>query len=119
MFILINISGVKESATFSVFITILAVAELLVFMGVVAPHFKMSNYLSHPMPFGWGGVFAALPFAVWLYLAIEGVAMVAEEVEDPKRNIPKGYILWLANAHLSCFGCNDTNRGNYRLEKIE
>jgi ethanolamine permease len=32
---------VKESATFSVFITILAVGELLLFMGVVGPHFKM------------------------------------------------------------------------------
>jgi ethanolamine permease len=44
------------------------------------------------MPFGWGGVFAALPFAIWFYLAIEGVAMVAEEVEDPKRTISLGYI---------------------------
>lgn len=92
LFIAINISGIKESATFSVWITILAVAELLLFMGIISPYFKMNNYLSHPMPFGWGGVFAALPFAVWFYLAIEGVAMVAEEVNEPKRNIPKGYI---------------------------
>ncbi|GAA3985913.1 ethanolamine permease [Mucilaginibacter dorajii] len=95
-FVVLNISGVKESATFSVFITILAVAELLLYMGVVSPHFKMDNYLSNPMPFGWSGVFAALPFAVWFYLAIEGVAMVAEEVKDPKKDIPKGYISALA-----------------------
>jgi ethanolamine permease len=92
VFILLNISGVKESAMFSVFITILAVAELLLYMGIVAPHFKMENYLTNPMPFGWAGVFAALPFAVWFYLAIEGVAMVVEEVKEPKKNIPKGYI---------------------------
>jgi ethanolamine permease len=104
VFIGINISGVKESATFSVFITILAVAELLLFMGIVSPHFKMSNYLSNPMPFGWGGVFAALPFAVWFYLAIEGVAMVAEEVEEPKRNIPKGYIYGLATLVFLALG---------------
>jgi ethanolamine permease len=91
-FILLNVSGVKESAMFSVFITILAVAELLLYMGIVAPHFKMENYLTNPMPFGWAGVFAALPFAVWFYLAIEGVAMVVEEVKEPKKNIPKGYI---------------------------
>jgi ethanolamine permease len=48
--------------------------------------------VSDPMPFGWPGVFAALPFAIWFYLAIEGVAMVAEEVEDPKRTISRGYI---------------------------
>jgi ethanolamine permease len=91
-FIILNISGVKESAVFSVFITILAVAELLLYMGIVTPHFKLENYLTNPMPFGWAGVFAALPFAVWFYLAIEGVAMVVEEVKEPKKNIPKGYI---------------------------
>lgn len=104
IFILLNISGVKESATFSVFITILAVGELLVFMGVVAPHFKMDNFMANPMPFGWGGVFAALPFAVWFYLAIEGVAMVAEEVKDPKRNIPRGYISALATLVFLALG---------------
>ncbi|MDB5114844.1 MAG: ethanolamine permease [Mucilaginibacter sp.] len=92
VFIMLNISGVKESAVFSVFITVLAVAELLLYMGIVTPHFKMDNYLANPMPFGWAGVFAALPFAVWFYLAIEGVAMVVEEVKEPKKNIPKGYI---------------------------
>lgn len=104
VFIAINISGIKESATFSVFMTILAVAELLLFMGIISPHFKMDNYLSHPMPFGWGGVFAALPFAVWFYLAIEGVAMVAEEVKEPKRNIPKGYIYGLATLVFLALG---------------
>jgi ethanolamine permease len=104
VFMAINISGVKESATFSVFITILAVAELLLFMGIILPHFKMDNYLSHPMPFGWGGVFAALPFAVWFYLAIEGVAMVAEEVKEPKRNIPKGYLYGLGTLIFLALG---------------
>jgi len=104
VFIGINISGIKESAAFSVFITILAVAELLLFMGIIFPHFKMDNYLSHPMPFGWAGVFAALPFAVWFYLAIEGVAMVAEEVEEPKKNIPKGYIYGLGTLIFLALG---------------
>lgn len=45
------------------------------------------------MPFGWQGVFAALPFAIWFYLAIEGVAMVAEETHDANRTIFKGYSL--------------------------
>ncbi len=104
VFIAINVAGIKESAAFSVLMTILAVAELLLFMGVVSPGFKMSNYMSHPMPFGWAGVFAALPFAVWFYLAIEGVAMVAEEVKEPKRNIPKGYIYGLGTLIFLALG---------------
>ena len=34
------------------------------------------------------GIFAALPFAVWFYLGIEGVAMVAEEVHEPTAIFP-------------------------------
>jgi ethanolamine permease len=92
IFIVINLLGIKESALFSLAVTLLAVAELLVYIGIVSPHFSYQTYISDPMPFGWPGVFAALPFAIWFYLAIEGVAMVAEEVENPKKTISKGYI---------------------------
>jgi ethanolamine permease len=104
IFTAINLLGVKESAVFTLVITLLAVIELLVFMGVVAPHFQMKNFMQDSMPFGWAGVFAALPFAIWLYLAIEGVAMVAEETKDPQRTIPKGYILGIATLVLLALG---------------
>jgi len=93
IFIGINMLGIKESATFSLVVTLLAVGELLLYVGIIAPSFSYETFVTDPMPFGWSGVFAALPFAIWFYLAIEGVAMVAEEVEDPKRTISKGYIL--------------------------
>ncbi len=38
------------------------------------------------------GIFAAIPFAIWFFLAIEGAAMAAEEAKDPKRTIPRAYI---------------------------
>jgi ethanolamine permease len=91
VFTLVNLLGIKESANFSLVVTVLAVVELLLYMGLVAPHFKVENFLAHPVPLRLGGVLAAVPFAIWFYLAIEGVAMVAEEVQDPKRTIPKGY----------------------------
>jgi ethanolamine permease len=45
------------------------------------------------LPFGGYGVLAALPFAVWLYLAIEQIPLAAEESADPKRDMPKGIML--------------------------
>ncbi|HRI20700.1 MAG TPA: ethanolamine permease [Panacibacter sp.] len=104
VFTLFNLLGIKETATFSLFVTILAVAELMIFMGIVAPHFKMDTYLQNPMPFGITGIFAALPFAIWFYVAIEGVAMVAEEVKDPKKNIPIGYISGILTLVLLALG---------------
>jgi ethanolamine permease len=99
VFVLLNIVGVRIAATFELFVTILAIAELLVFMGVVSPGFSMANFVAH----GWSGadtfsaasisgIVAAIPFAIWFFLAIEGVAMAAEEAQDPRRTIPKAYI---------------------------
>ncbi len=45
------------------------------------------------LPFGIKGVFAAMPFAVWLFLAIEQLPLAAEEAVDPKRDMPKGIML--------------------------
>ncbi len=104
VFTVINLLGVKESAVFTLVITLLAIGELLIFMGVVAPHFQLNNFMRNNMPFGWAGVFAALPFAIWLYLAIEGVAQVAEETKDPKRMIPKGYLWGIATLVVLALG---------------
>ena len=92
LFTIINLFGIKESAIFTLIVTLMAILGLLLYMGAVAPHFSMDNFLHNKLPFGWKGIFAALPFAIWFYLAIEGVAMVAEETKDPQRTIPKGYI---------------------------
>ena len=104
LFTLINLLGIKESAIFNLIITILAILELLLFMGVVAPNFEMKNFTADPMPHGITGIFAALPFAIWLFLGIEGVAMVAEEVKEPGKNIPKGYILGIGTLILLAMG---------------
>ncbi|GAA0549288.1 ethanolamine permease [Chitinophaga japonensis] len=99
-----NMLGIKESALFSLVITLLAVAELLVYMGIIAPAYRTANFLHNAMPQGIPGVFAALPFAMWLYVCIEGVAMVAEEVKDPEKNIPKGYISGILTLMLLAIG---------------
>lgn len=91
VFTIINMLGVKEAANFSLLMTVLAIIELLIFIGIAVPHFKMDTFLHNPMPFGWAGVFAALPFAIWLFVCLEGIAMVAEEVQE-KKAIVKGYI---------------------------
>ncbi len=99
IFMGLNIIGVEIAATFELIVTVLAIFELLVFMGVVSPGFSIANFVKG----GWSGqdnfsmaafsgMFAAIPFAIWFFLAIEGVAMAAEEAKDPKRSIPIAYI---------------------------
>lgn len=93
VFIGINIFGIKESAQFSLVVTILSVAELVLFMALILPYFSVENFMAHnPPELRANDVFAGIPFAIWFFLAIEGVAMVAEEVKEPRRTIPIGYI---------------------------
>jgi ethanolamine permease len=99
VFMALNIAGVTIAASFELIVTLIAIFELLVFMGVVAPGFSAANFLkggwSGVDTFGIGslsGIVAAIPFAIWFFLAIEGVAMAAEETSQPRRSVPIAYI---------------------------
>ncbi|SDO72973.1 ethanolamine permease [Rhodoferax sp. OV413] len=111
VFMTLNIVGVQIAATFELAVTLLAIFELLVFMGVVSPSFSLANFTKG----GWSGadgfsmaaipgMFAAIPFAIWFFLAIEGVAMAAEEAKDPKRSIPIAYIAGILTLVLLAIG---------------
>lgn len=91
IFTALNVYGVKAAAVFELVITLLAVGELLLFAGLTLPHFEWSNLEQNALPNGWKGIFAAIPFAIWFFLAIEGVANVAEEAVNPQRTILIGF----------------------------
>jgi ethanolamine permease len=88
----INILGVKISATFELIITIIAVGELTLFAALTLPHFQIQNLQTNPFPHGIAGIFAAIPFAIWFFLGMEGLANVAEETINPQQNITKGFM---------------------------
>ncbi|AMO94753.1 ethanolamine permease [Collimonas fungivorans] len=111
VFMALNIVGVQIAAMFELCVTLLAIFELLVFMGVVSPGFSIAHFTKG----GWSGqdnfslasipgMFAAIPFAIWFFLAIEGVAMAAEEAKDPKRSIPIAYITGIITLVLLAIG---------------
>ena len=111
IFMTLNIIGVQIAATFELLMTLLAIFELLVSMGVVSPGFSMANFVKG----GWSGqdsfsmaaipgMFAAIPFAIWFFLAIEGVAMAAEEVKNPRRSVPIAYIGGIATLVILAIG---------------
>lgn len=91
VFTLLNISGVRNAAMFELFVTVIAVVELLIFAGATLPSFEMANLTHNSLPNGYAGIFAAIPFAIWFFLAIEGVANVAEETINPQRNVLIGF----------------------------
>jgi ethanolamine permease len=114
-FMALNIFGVTAAANFELFVTVLAVVELLVFMGVVSPGFSFAHFAKggwaspgapaeHFGPATLPGMFAAIPSAIWFFLGIEGLAMAAEEAKNPKRSIPIAYVGGILTLVLLAFG---------------
>jgi len=102
LFIGIHLSGVGEALKVMFVITAIALAGLLIFAVSAIGSFDASNLTdiaptdaagaSSFLPFGYLGIWAAVPFAIWFFLAVEGVPLAAEEAKEPERNVPRGII---------------------------
>jgi len=102
IFISIHILGAGEALKLMFVITAVAAIALGVFIVAMVPHFEVANLFDIPateatgasafLPFGYLGIWAALPYAIWFFLAVEGVPLAAEETKNPKRDLPRGLI---------------------------
>lgn len=108
-FTALNVWGVEISFRFTVAITALALAILVVFFAAAVPHVDFNHWAfvgtdGSAFPQGVAGVLGALPFAIWFYLAIEELPLAAEETMDPARDIPRGSILGMVTLTVLAFG---------------
>lgn len=120
IFLGLNLLGVELSFKVSVIVTLLALAVLAIFWISAIPYFDFGRWALNIgvdpatgttvelpegngpfMPLGWMGVLAALPFAVWLFLAIEQLPLAAEESHNPKQDMPKGLLLGILTLVIS------------------
>ncbi|MGB7983147.1 MAG: ethanolamine permease [Candidatus Nanopelagicales bacterium] len=103
VFIGLHLWGVGEALKLMFGITAVAVFALIVFVVAAIPKFDPANLTDIPvdttavgastfLPFGLIGIWAALPYAIWFFLAVEGVPLAAEESKNPAKDMPKGII---------------------------
>lgn len=103
IFIGIHLVGAGEALKAMFVITAIALVGLVIFGIAAIGHFDASLLTdiapdadaagsSDFLPFGYLGVWSAIPFAIWFFLAIEGVPLAAEEAENPEKNVPRGII---------------------------
>jgi len=93
--ILVNLVGVKQTGRFQVAIVVVMLAALGWFAAGSAPGVQGGNYADF-LGFGIEGVLAATGLVFVSYAGVTKVASVAEEVEEPGRNIPIGILGSLA-----------------------
>ena len=113
VFIGIHLSGVGEALKVMFVITAIALVGLVIFAIAAIGQFDASNLTdiavdqgaagaSAILPYGYLGIWAAIPFAIWFFLAIEGVPLAAEETANPERNVPRGIIAAMAVLLVTC-----------------
>lgn len=103
VFIAIHVLGAGEALKTMMVISAFAVFAIIATAVALIDDFNSANLFNIApsadvvgatefLPFGWYGVWAALPFAMWLFLAVEGVPLAAEEAKNPAKDVPKGII---------------------------
>lgn len=102
VFMGIHLKGAGEALKIMFVITAIAAVALFVFIIAMIPHFNSANLFdiaitenvgaSAFLPMGYIGIWAAVPYAIWFFLAVEGVPLAAEEAKDPTQSVPRGLI---------------------------
>ncbi|WP_198588212.1 ethanolamine permease [Geodermatophilus chilensis] len=102
LFVGIHLLGVGEALKAMFAVTVVALAGLVVFLVGAIPRFDGELLLdiaptdavgaSAFLPYGLIGIWAAFPFAIWFFLAVESVPLAAEEARDPARSMPRGIV---------------------------
>lgn len=117
LFMALNMVGVALTFRVTLVVTLISLTILLFFCAAALPHLDIARWAMNIapdgselpngggsfLPMGYGSVLACLPFAVWLYLAIEELPMAAEESVDPVRDMPKGILLALGTLIATAF----------------
>jgi len=90
---LLNFIGIRESAwTNTVFTIIEAVGLILIIIiGFTVVNPEPVNYTESPS--GFSGIAIAFVLIFFAFIGFEDMANVAEEVKNPKKNLPRGIIL--------------------------
>jgi len=117
VFVGLNMAGVELSFRVTLVVTLMALACLVVFWVSAATHMDFDRWAMNVgpggvelpeghgpfLPTGWSGVLAALPYAVWLFLAVEQLPLAAEESQAPQADMPKGILAGMGTLMVSAF----------------
>jgi len=99
----VNLLGAKQTGRLQTVIVSLMLAALGWFVAGSAGRVQQANF-QHFFAGGWEGLLAATGLVFVSYAGVTKVASVAEEVEDPGRNIPLGILGSLAFTTLLYVG---------------
>ncbi|HCC00837.1 MAG TPA: amino acid permease [Ruminococcaceae bacterium] len=84
-------AGVTQSKWLNNVIVTIKLVVLALFIIFAVTHVKPSNW-SPFMPYGWSGVMRGASYVFFAYLGFDAISTTAEEVRNPRKNMPRGII---------------------------
>ncbi|MEK6979737.1 MAG: amino acid permease [Candidatus Micrarchaeota archaeon] len=88
----IHLAGMKETSKINNLLVIIKILILLFFVGSAVFFFKPSNFDPF-LPFGFTGILAGAATIFFAYSGFARVAVIADEIKDPAKNVPKATTL--------------------------
>jgi APA family basic amino acid/polyamine antiporter len=88
---IVLVIGIRESARLNTGMVVLKLLVLGLFVVVGWGYMKTDNWEPFA-PNGWAGIQAGAAVVFFAYIGFDAVSTVAEEVQDPKRDLPIGII---------------------------
>jgi ethanolamine permease len=113
IFVALNAAGAAASFRFAFIIAVISLAVLAIFFvaALFSGQFSTDKLFdivpedggSTFLPYGFIGIFLAMPFAIWFFLGIEELPLAAEETHTPAKDIPKGSIAGMFTLLVTAF----------------
>ena len=104
---ILNLKGIKEASGANTGLVILKVSALVIFIIVGGYYlFNTGNYSNYQpfFPNGINGMLSGAAIIFFAFIGFNTVTMVAEEVKEPQKNVPKAVLLAFAVCTLLYIG---------------
>lgn len=104
---LLNIKGIQEASWTNNLLVALKILALIIFIIVGAAALLISgNYSNyHPFfPFGFSGVMSGAAIIFFAFIGFNTIAVMAEEIKDPEKNVPRAILFAFAVCTLIYIG---------------
>jgi APA family basic amino acid/polyamine antiporter len=104
---LLNIRGIQEASWTNNLLVALKILALLIFIAVGASALIASgNYANyHPFfPMGFSGVMSGAAIIFFAFIGFNTIAVMAEEIKDPEKNVPRAIMFAFAVCTLIYIG---------------
>ncbi len=104
---LLNLKGIQEASWTNNLLVALKILALLIFIAVCASALLVSGNFSNYHPFfpkGLSGVMSGAAIIFFAFIGFNTIAIMAEEVKDPEKNVPRAILFAFAVCTLIYIG---------------